>query len=673
MPGKSAQSDREVLERLTAELQSLRPDAHELELKNWRARVNATMADLFGPRNRLTLDLRNVTFAPDFGQGRSRALALLRAASSRAAAPPKSKPEPAAVEPSVPEWHDTTTELTEAGATAGTTGSVSNDDITLSSGTPPAIPDESADTASGLPGTAPPAPPDQPDATAPPARRRAPAKLDSISGAALLAWPDATAGLLKTSATAGTASVVNDDASARSSEKTDPDAPLLMIAEPGTAADISLPGTAEPTATRRETILRRFVRKRGPSGPSSAIPDAPADSPADEVLEEPAEAPVEPEPASAGPTEPPAEPVPDTDAEPASDADTPPPELAATAQPVEPNATVGPHAPAEPPEPAANVGPPRTAGPLRVAESARTAGPPRTTVPAVPKREEIVREFDTSWTVPAISYGPTRPHHEASRRPKRGLKRPLTATMVIILLGLAVGLAVWLMWFGGMSTLFGEESTTTTNGNLSLLSIISPSANAKIIDAVDDPRLAYIVDIVRAGIVQLKPNEAGEVSFLPAVPVRRGEFLVWLGRVYPIPAGSGVVPDTFYYDLDASLRKKAIDAYQNRIVVDWPEENQSTAFNAADPILARDVEAWTARMIIRLLPAGALQTALGITEADAIALRTRISSLKQEELATVVEGFELPPEGGWANRESISRSEAAEFLMKLQAVFDRYL
>lgn len=52
-------------------------------------------------------------------------------------------------------------------------------------------------------------------------------------------------------------------------------------------------------------------------------------------------------------------------------------------------------------------------------------------------------------------------------------------------------------------------------------------------------------------------------------------------------------------------------------------------------------------------------------------MRTRISSLKQEELATIVEGFKLPPEGGWAKKESISRSEAAEFLMKLQAVFDK--
>lgn len=87
----------------------------------------------------------------------------------------------------------------------------------------------------------------------------------------------------------------------------------------------------------------------------------------------------------------------------------------------------------------------------------------------------------------------------------------------------------------------------------------------------------------------------------------------------------GVVPDTFYYDLDPSLRKKAIDAYQNRIVLDWPGESPETAFNAADPILARDAEAWTARMIIRLLPSSALQSALGITEADALDLCGHVS------------------------------------------------
>ena len=77
-------------------------------------------------------------------------------------------------------------------------------------------------------------------------------------------------------------------------------------------------------------------------------------------------------------------------------------------------------------------------------------------------------------------------------------------------------------------------------------------------------------------------------------------------------------------------------------------------------------------MIIGLLPAAALQSALGITEADALDLRARISSLEPQELATIVEGFKLLPEGGWAKEKSITRSEAAEFLMRLKAVFDKY-
>ena len=104
-----------------------------------------------------------------------------------------------------------------------------------------------------------------------------------------------------------------------------------------------------------------------------------------------------------------------------------------------------------------------------------------------------------------------------------------------------------------------------------------------------------------------------------------------------------------------------------------PGENTKIAFNAGKAILPRDAEAWAARMIVGLLPATALEDALGVTEADALDLRARISSLKSQQLTMIVEGFDLRPEGGWAQEESISRSEAAEFLMRLKAVFDKYL
>ena len=234
---------------------------------------------------------------------------------------------------------------------------------------------------------------------------------------------------------------------------------------------------------------------------------------------------------------------------------------------------------------------------------------------------------------------------------------------------------MWLVWYDVGPKLFGKEPTTVSTAArlLTPSSTLSPSAGARVVDVANDPRASYIVDVVRAGIVQLVPNEAGEVSFLPGNLVKRGEFLVWLDRVYTIPEGSGEVPDTLYYDLEPPLRDRAINAYQRRIVLAWPDEDTQIAFSPSDPILPRDVEAWSARMIIGLLPASVVQSALEITEADALDLRARISSLGRQELATIVEGFQLQPEAGWAQGESITRSEAAEFLMRLKAVFDEYL
>ena len=78
-------------------------------------------------------------------------------------------------------------------------------------------------------------------------------------------------------------------------------------------------------------------------------------------------------------------------------------------------------------------------------------------------------------------------------------------------------------------------------------------------------------------------------------------------------------------------------------------------------------------MLVGLLPAAALQSALTIKAVDAADLRAYISSLSSGQLGTIVERFRLRPEAGWAKQGSISRSEAAEFLMRLKAAFDKYL
>ena len=82
MSETSDPSNLEMLERLTAELRCLRPDVREPEFKNWRADMAAFMAELFGPGHRMTVALRDVNFSPRFEQGRTRAMALLRAANS---------------------------------------------------------------------------------------------------------------------------------------------------------------------------------------------------------------------------------------------------------------------------------------------------------------------------------------------------------------------------------------------------------------------------------------------------------------------------------------------------------------------------------------------------------------------------------------------------------------
>ena len=99
MSGTSDPSNHEMLDRLTAELRCLRPDVREQEFKTWRAEVSAAMSELFGPGHRMTVALRDVNFSPRFEQGRTRAMALLRAASSLVASAPSETPAAAAPEP----------------------------------------------------------------------------------------------------------------------------------------------------------------------------------------------------------------------------------------------------------------------------------------------------------------------------------------------------------------------------------------------------------------------------------------------------------------------------------------------------------------------------------------------------------------------------------------------
>lgn len=292
----------------------------------------------------------------------------------------------------------------------------------------------------------------------------------------------------------------------------------------------------------------------------------------------------------------------------------------------------------------------------------------------------IGRPFDTSDLVPVAPHpanwgkqrGPNWGKQKGTSRPGRRLKRLLVAAVITVFLALALTLPVRASWIEGWSTILRLDSGEGTSATATLPAL-GPSANARVVDVLGDPRSSYILQVVRAGIIRFQPNETGEVSFLPTKLVARGEFLVWLDRVQPIPRGNAYLPAGLFYDLDPVLRELAGAAHQRRIILAWPRGDAQIAFKASDPILVRDAEAWAARMIVGLLPGTALQRGLGITETDALDLRARISSLSAQELAMVVEAFELPPEGGWAKKESLSRSEAAEFLMNLKAVFDEHL
>ncbi len=589
-----------------AELRILRSDESEPAFKNWRARADAAMSDLFGPKHRVTLAFRDVTFASDFRQGRSRALSLLKSACSLAEAPPKAKTGKA--RPVAPA-------MSAKAAFAARERTAGADQAGAAE---PADAAPESPTAAGLKVAVPEPPP--------------------------AAAPESPTAAQPTNTTASE--------------------PVL---------DAPPEQETEPVEPKRETLVQRLARRRGFYGTHAAA----AEEPSGVELESTTGAPVSDEPGAP----PAADAVERSDAGPTSDSGAMPvvrPALSAVSE-------------FQPPAPA----PPRPGAPLEPKREtvARDSGAPRATQsrvreyvrPRLPQSDS--EHLNESWmpltkvwgadpprSGPTVSSLTPRSPQMESPRPRRVLRRLMIAAALVVFLGLAVTYPVRAWWFEGWSLLIGQDAGTTTSTTTPPLdtSPLGPSATARVVDVSGDPRGTYILQVVRSGIVQLQPNAAGEVSFSPQKAVTRGEYLVWLDRVCRFPAGDALVPDTLYYDLDSPLRETAIDAYQRRIVLAWPDAETKIAFNPAGPILPRDAEAWTARLIVGSLPATALQTALGLTEGAALDLRTRISALGQHELSDVVEGLGLRPVAGWAKDESISRSEAAEFLMKLKATLETY-
>ena len=714
VPEESGQSGREMLERLIAQLQSIQPGEHESGLKDWRARADEVMSKLYGPRHRSTLDLRAVTFR-DFAQGRARAVALLRAAVVTAAAKEKSESKPAvrakppASQPfnglqatlaparprAAPEleaiaaaafeaWPEQTVELVETPAVDSVkTGAIVDP---LDTGSRAAMAEEGAAEA-----------PVPSGASVEPALKVAAEPIAAVAERApevsepkrrsvvrKLAWRRDFFRGSRASADEGTDSTQAPPDAAYVAETAEPIAPA-EAAESAEAAEAAETGTPtgsvdiEPLTEPAEidsAVEVSEVEKAGEASEMISAAEAleggaPEESPAVDT--------------SVGPTAEALEPALESPAvleiaklyrksffrkisrkRDISAASAVAPGRSADGVVEPPESSVVEASPELIREPILEI-----VGAAEVSEPApEFVEAPEAVEAALPKRgpflRGLVRKRDSVDTAEV---------HEKAPRMRRPIREWLAiAGIVIGFLALAVGVPVWLVWFGGLSLFSGDETTVATvPGTSTSTGISSPSANARVVDIADDPRGDYIVGALRAGIIQLMPDEAGEVSFLPGRSVKRGEFLVWLDRVRRIPAGTGDVPNTLYYDLDASLREKAVHAYQSRIVLAWPDENTKSAFDAAGLILARDAEAWTARMIIRLLPAGIVQRELGTTEQEARDLRARISSLKPDELTKIVEGFEIRPEEGWAKKESISRSEAAEFLMRLKAVFDTHL
>ena len=129
--------------------------------------------------------------------------------------------------------------------------------------------------------------PERPDATTVP---------ETPSATTVPEWPGATTKALGIDATAGTIGATNDDVSAQPSGTTDRE--VFAQPMPEAAAGLAL-DAVEP---KRETMLRRMVRKRDSLGTHPAVPDEPTDAMGGEALEgSPVEAPtmVRSEPATA--------------------------------------------------------------------------------------------------------------------------------------------------------------------------------------------------------------------------------------------------------------------------------------------------------------------------------------------------------------------------------------
>jgi hypothetical protein len=682
MSGTSDPSNHEMLDRLTAELRCLRPDVREPEFKNWRAEVSAAMSELFGPGHRMTVALRDVNFSPRFEQGRTRAMALLRAASSLVTSAPSESPAAAAPEPA-PELSAPSPDLITQPIIATHDEPTPVTVLDQTSETNPEPPVAAEPVADPMPGS-----PVAAEAVADPMAAAEPVRVEPVEEepvdeepadeepadeepAASLQWPyltdwpaPATEAAEPPNAEPGAeapepesiaaATEMPADAADRPLSTAEEDAfTLLMLAaeaRPKPAATPEADEAVEPPLAasepeiaagepKRGTFLRKIARKRDQSRALPALPGEP-------------------------PAEPAAEPAPALVAEWTDDAQSAIPVAEVFVTPWSDAIDSLEAAVAAEPEPAPE--------------------PDLIEEPAVSEPEvfaEVMAEFDVepddfaepdaSDLVPVAPRAKAAPRQRARRRSKHRLRR-LRVPTVALLFGSAVG--VWLWLFGGWSMMYGVGESFRSDSTMTLpaAAVPNPSVNARVVDATDDPRSEYIVQVVRAGIVRLSVTAAGEASFLPAKVVGRGELLVWLDRVQRIPVGSRDVPDTLYYDLDRRLRILAVDAYQQRIVLDWPGENTEIPFNAGKPIVARDAEAWAARLVLRLLPTATLASALAITEAEAVDLRARISSLKTQELTMIVQGFSLRPEAGWAKEQSITRSEAAEFLMRLKTAFEKY-
>jgi hypothetical protein len=662
MPGTSEQPTREVFEQLMAELRALRSGAGEPDLKNWKARADAAFADAFGPRHRLTLALHDLTFAHDAGQGRARALALLSSAGSLADQMAKSRNAPArpaaipttAPEPVASDWPDWTN---------------APDPLEVAAVQP------EVDAAAGPEADA----ADRPEA-------------DEVTGAF---QEDAVS----------QAPVPGENGPKRG-------AVFWRIRRKRDVLEESTAALEEPVAALEEPVAVFEEPAAPPEEPAAVLDQPPA------VYEQPAAALEEPAAIPEPPTAIPEPPAPTLE-QPA----------ATLEETVEPTAMF--EAPdgesTEPSTDAVVVAGPEVLGSRRRALlgrvmrkrslAAETAEAPEATGTAYEEQPEGVGEWPDELTTlpvevppeaelpepePAILLpdaelpgpepavepaaaphvpaggGPsgrrTRKKSRGPERTERILKRVTIVVGILLFLGLVAGVPAWLWGFGGWSEMFDTGRTPARSTVTS-----QPGSNATgsghsepIVDITGDPRTTFILAAVKVGIFQLKANDAGEVYFLPSKVVWRGEFLVWLDRVRPIPEASVEVPDTFYYDLEGALREKAIGAYQRRIVLEWPAADKRIAFDAAAPILPRDAEAWVARMILGLVSPAALQEALGMTESEALGLRERISSLQRPELTAIVQGFEVLPAIGWAGESSITRSEAAELLIRLRTTLKEY-